>query len=322
MNARSEGNRRCRPSHTERWARGVSGSSCGGVVAQPEGTPLPTGLLVREVNLSSWDDLVRAHYNRNPESQRLLRSAGRLEFERSKLLIARHLPSGRLDILDVGGGTGAYSFWLCEMGHRLILIDVSEEHIRLAKAANAERGRPLLDIRQGDARELGYDEAFDVVLNMGPMYHLQDRAERESVLRRCFRALRPKGVLFCSYISRFASLLDGYRSGYIRDPVFQRLVEKDLVSGEHAPPADDRYFTEAFFHHPRQIRDELVSAGFSVMSVHSVEGPFWLLRDLEEYLSNDRDRTVLLRCLERVSEEATIAGASAHLLSISQKGVG
>lgn len=271
--------------------------------------------------MSSSDDLVRSHYNRNPETRRLLQSVGRLEFERSKALIMRYLPPGRLDILDLGGATGAYSFWLSEMGHQVTLVDASDEHIRLATAANTKQGSPLVDVRQADARHLGYVGTFDAILNMGPMYHLQEPVDRQSVLSQCHKALRPSGILFTAYISRFASLLDGYRSGYIRDPVFRGLVDQDLDSGRHMPPADDRYFTEAFFHHPNEIRSELLSAGFKVLSVHSVEGPFWLLGDLDGYLSDDASRSRLLEFLDRISEDATLAGASAHILSICEKRV-
>jgi SAM-dependent methyltransferase len=270
--------------------------------------------------VSSSDDLVRSHYDRNPESLRLLGSPGRLEFERTKALIARSLPPGKLDILDLGGATGAYSFWLSEMGHRLTLIDISDEQIRLTRHENARRKNPLVDIRRADAREVSYHAAFDVVLNMGPMYHLQDEADRQTVLKRCLQALRPNGVLFCAYISRCAALLDGYRSGYIQDPAYREIVDRDLACGAHSPPADDRYFTEAFFHHPDEIRNELASAGFRVVAVHSVEGPFWLLHDLPEHLSDENKRALLLAYLDRISEDASIAGASAHLLSVSHAG--
>lgn len=171
--------------------------------------------------MEARDDFVSSHYNRNPEEKRLSSDIGVLEYERTKLLITRFLPPGKLDILDIGGATGAYSFWLAEMGHRVSLLDISEEHIRIAEEINGQKGFPLAEILRGDARALELDREFNVILNMGPMYHLQDAERRQQVLGECMRVLTPDGVLYCAYISRFASLCDGYRSGYVRDSVYQ-----------------------------------------------------------------------------------------------------
>jgi hypothetical protein len=134
------------------------------------------------------------------------------------------------------------------------------------------------------------------------------------------RVLAPDGVLYCAYISRFASLCDGYRSGYVRDCVYRELVKTDLASGRHSPPPDDRYFTEAYFHHPSEIRGELRVAGFGVLAVCAVEGPFWLFQDIGAYLSEGGARSALFDYLDRIGEEPSMLGARAHLLSISKTG--
>ena len=47
------------------------------------------------------------HYD---EDERLSRGYNRLEFVRSKEIINRHLPKPPATILDIGGGSGVYSF--------------------------------------------------------------------------------------------------------------------------------------------------------------------------------------------------------------------
>ena len=81
---------------------------------------------------------IKAHYNRNTESDRFSSPQGRLEYERTKAIISRHLPSSSAEILDVGGGTGAYSFWLAGLGHTVSMVDISEAQIEMAGIRNRE----------------------------------------------------------------------------------------------------------------------------------------------------------------------------------------
>ena len=43
----------------------------------------------------------------------------------------------------------------------------------------------------------------------------------------------------------------------MEDPAYVAVVDRDLGTGEHLPPQHDRYFTEAYFHHPEEIGAEL-----------------------------------------------------------------
>jgi SAM-dependent methyltransferase len=218
---------------------------------------------------------IRTYYGRNPESDRFGSPHGRLEYERTKAILTRYLPRAPLDILDVGGGTGAYSFWLAAMGHRVGYVDLSDVHVAGVRARNAAAASKLLSISEGTALALPFPpRSFDVVLNMGPMYHLPG-AERQVALGEMSRVLRSDGLLVGSYISRFAALMDGYKKDLIRDPAYAPLALGDLEHGRHDAPDDDRYFTLAYMHRPEEIAPELLRAGLRVLEVCAVEGLFW-----------------------------------------------
>ena len=52
-------------------------------------------------------DEIRVYYEDDfDESQRIVKGLHELELVRTREIIERHLPAGRLRILDVGGGTG------------------------------------------------------------------------------------------------------------------------------------------------------------------------------------------------------------------------
>lgn len=62
-------------------------------------------------------DEVAAYYAAYPEEARLTRGSSRLEFERTKEILARVLPEAPARVIDVGGAAGAYSAWLAERGY-------------------------------------------------------------------------------------------------------------------------------------------------------------------------------------------------------------
>ncbi len=95
-------------------------------------------------------------------------------------------------------------------------------------------------------------------------------------------------------------------------------MERTLCDGRHANPgADPRRFTTAFFHHPDELRDEVVAAGFADTQVLAVGGPASWLPDEAAWLVDPERRERLLRAVRRVEAEPSVLAASAHLLAIA-----
>jgi ubiquinone/menaquinone biosynthesis C-methylase UbiE len=251
------------------------------------------------------------------EEQGRLSGWGRLEFVRTQELLARHLPPPPAVVLDVGGGPGAYAKWLAEQGHRVHLLDPIELHVEQAAAA-----APLAGAQVGDARALPFADAIaDVVLCLGPLYHLHEAADRERALREAWRVLRPGGVLAAAGISRFASTIDGLLKGFLAEPEFERIVEQDLRDGRHSnPERRPEWFTTAYLHLPEELRDEVAAAGFGVEAFVGVEGPGAVLPDVDAWLDDPRRRAVLLRAIARVESQPSLLGASPHMLVIATRG--
>ena len=65
---------------------------------------------------------VVTYYERFTEESRLSSGPSRLEFERTKDILARTLPKPPVRIIDVGGAAGAHSTWLAELGTRSISL--------------------------------------------------------------------------------------------------------------------------------------------------------------------------------------------------------
>jgi SAM-dependent methyltransferase len=262
------------------------------------------------------DNEIALHYSIGLEEDRLdAKARGRLEFLRTMEILTRYLPSPPARILDAGGGPGRYALALEEAGYEVALIDPLELHVEQAKASG------VVHARVGDARQLDHpDASFDVVLLLGPLYHLTERADRTKACE-AVRVVHPGGIVAGATISRFASLLDGLSLGFLADPGFATLVDEDLRSGQHRNPArNQRWFTTAYFHHPDELDPEMREAGVEPLQVAAVEGPAQVMTDaLSAWLDDPERRRLLLDALARVESEPSMLGSTGHLLAIGRR---
>lgn len=265
---------------------------------------------------------ILAFYEKNyNEKKRLDKGKNRIEFCRTTEIIERYLSQSPLTIYDIGGGPGAYAFWLAEKGHNVHLLDPVRRHIEEAKERSKETQIPIKSFTVGDARDLKIpDETADIVLMLGPLYHLTERSERLSALCEARRVLKTGGTLFAAVISRFASALDGMRGDLLNDSQFFKIIEQDLRDGQHRNPDNHpAYFTTAFFHHPTEIKEEVEEAGFQYKKTLAIEGPGWLLQNFDEQWADKEKRERLLSILRQLEEETTLLGSSAHIMAIAEK---
>jgi SAM-dependent methyltransferase len=265
-------------------------------------------------------DEIIEHYERDvDESARIAGGLNELELVRTQEIVERHLPPGRLRVLDVGGGTGVHARWLAEAGHDVELIDPMPRHVAAA-AALAGEGLSVR-ARSGDSRALAEaDDTYDVVLLLGPLYHLTERDDRVIAWREALRVARPRAPVIAAVISRFASLFSGLTHDALFDPRFRAIVERDLATGCHRNDeqvAD--WFTTAYFHHPDEVGAEAVDAGGEVVEIVGVEGLACWERQLAGRWDDPAGRETILMSARAIESEPTLLGLSAHLLCVARK---
>src|ERR671936_189349 len=228
------------------------------------------------------DPDIAAHYQLGIERARL-RTVFRLEFARTREILARYLPPPPAAVFYIGGGMGAYAIPLAAQGYEVHLLDPVELHVREASNAWMQREREasgggrLAEAVVGDARELPFENASaDAALLLGPLYHLTERTERLAALREALRVLRPGGPMLAAAISAFASTYDGLTRGFLAEP------------------------------------------GFELEALLGVEGPGSALPEVNQWLDDPERRELLLRAIRRVETEPSVLGASAHMLAIAR----
>jgi SAM-dependent methyltransferase len=267
-----------------------------------------------------FDPEMAAHYASVSEQRRL--GQWSLERVRTWELLARYLPPPPAVVLDVGGAAGVYALPLAGQGYEVHLVDPLRLHVEQALRASGEQpGTPLASATVGDARQLDHpDASVEAVLLFGPLYHLTDRADRVRALVEARRVLRPGGVLAAAVIVRFASTLDGLLRGYLDEPAFEAIVERDVRDGQHRNPTGrPEWFTTAYFHLPEELDQEVTDSGLRLDAVLAVEGPAWLLPDIQGRLADPARRERVLAAVRRVEAEPSLLGASSHLFVVARR---
>jgi len=260
------------------------------------------------------DAALRAYYERGMERERLSDGRGDLEFSRTAEIVLRRLPAAPAVVADIGGGPGRYALWLASLGYRVEHRDLMPLHVEQLMADAAEM--PGIHSAVGDVRDLDLPGAsVDAVVLLGPLYHLTDRAERVRALRECARIVRPGGAVFAAAITRWAARIDGMLRErlYLTTPAVTDLIDEVDRTGM-LPPLQEGGFT-AFCHRPAELREEMAEAGLTVMDLVSVEGPAYILGDLDARMADPVDRSVVLgvaRAIERIPE---LIGFGPHLIA-------
>ncbi|MDL2253174.1 class I SAM-dependent methyltransferase [Ruminococcaceae bacterium OttesenSCG-928-I18] len=161
-------------------------------------------MVSREDPMGNQERLNRFYTEESPEELRLAEGgAQRVEFETARLYLRRYLPAAS-SVLDSCAGTGVYAFHLAHGGHRVAAGDLVERNVHFLRR---HKDAPLLDwIGTLDALDLsGFgDDTFDAVLCMGALYHLHTEKERARAVEESLRVLKPGGLLFATYMNRYA----------------------------------------------------------------------------------------------------------------------
>jgi 2-polyprenyl-3-methyl-5-hydroxy-6-metoxy-1,4-benzoquinol methylase len=239
-------------------------------------------------------------------------SWGRLEYDRTREIVERVIPDRPADVLDVGGGTGVHAVWLAAAGHRVHVIDPEPRHVEHAALL------PGVTASTGDARDLDRPSASaDVVLLLGPLYHLADPADRLRALAEASRVARPGGVVVAATIGRYASMIDMAAFGRLTDEAVLQSVRQTVRTGEHDPALG---FTTAYFHTADEIRAEFASAGLLDVRVLGVEGPGYSVLKLAGAPAELTEAVYasVWQLARETEEHPGLIEANSHLLTIGR----
>ena len=260
-------------------------------------------------------------YNENPhgEWRRLEETPFQsIEFHVTMHHLLKYLPdTGK--VLDAGGGPGRYSIDLCRRGYEVVLLDISEGCVELAKSAVQSepvkvRDR-LLDFIVGDVRDLSCFESnhFDAVLCLDPLSYICDSGERGSVVSELNRITKSQGIVYIGVRGYFAVLrhMFKYFQERLLDSSFDELVKQgDILVGG----------VPVHFFRADEIRALAESSGLVSVGMAGCGGLSGGLEEACNQLRNDEARWQRWMDITlKTASEPAIVDLSPHILYIGKK---
>ena len=241
-----------------------------------------------------------------------------LERDITWLYLDRYLPSEGA-ILDIGAATGGYTLELAKRGYSVTAVDLSPKQLEVCRKLVVDEGlEGKVTFLVADARDLCdiKDDTFDVVLLMGPLYHLVMEEDRKTALKEAFNKLKPGGVIFSSFISRYGILGDVMKN--IPQWIEGQSEVRSIMEQGKDPDGMHRGGFRGYFAEVSEITPLHEKVGFKALVVAGVE-PAISADDASYNRLDGTRRKLWLDLLYEVSTEQSIIAASRHLLYIGVK---
>ena len=275
--------------------------------------------------MNSEEFAVGRHYNDNIfdyELERLDRHSP-VEFGITLRALSRWLPRATEVAVDVGVGSGAYSSWLASRGISVHLVDVSE---RLLDTVTDRLRREGFESRIAGRHHLSAtelttipDAQADVLLGLGPFYHLRELDDRRRAVGEAARVLKPGGMIFASGVNRLALLRDAFRDAPETGARYRerrlRFLKDGRLDPEVAPPIGFAHLTTA------AEFDDLFAGEFDRIALWGLESFTSPAQEKLAHLSEE-DREAWLDIVEKTAAFSESLGYSDHFLYVGSRGRG
>ncbi len=263
-----------------------------------------------------------AYYSRYNEEGRLLSLHGQVEYHTTMRYIHRYLQPGAR-ILEVGAGTGRYSLALAAEGYAVTAVELIPHNLALLR----EKITADMDLVtcQGNALDLSFlpSNGYDMVLLLGPLYHLYNKEDKLTAMEEAVRCVRPGGVLGSAYCMADATMYcyafaqDGNGQYRIHDLLSRSMITRN-GDGRfllHSNPAELFELVTK-----RDIDDYLAHFGNRVERLHLVGTDMGTnyLRSQVDAMDADTFR-LFLAYHDSICERADLVGASHHTLDLWRK---
>lgn len=252
------------------------------------------------------------YYGNYHEDRRLTSRHGSVEFLTTMRYVEKYLQPG-MRVLEIGAATGRYSHTLARQGYQVDAVELVQHNIDIFKSNTL----PCENVRifQGNAKNLDIlpDNAYDVTLLLGPMYHLFTVPEQLEALSEAIRVTKKGGVVFAAYCGNEATMVQYcFGRGMIREQRYKDLIDPVTFKASSDP-------AELFQLYRKEDIDRLMRV-FPVTRLHYVGTDMatnYMRQTIDEMDNELFD--LYLRYHFAICERDDLVGASHHILDIFRK---
>lgn len=249
------------------------------------------------------------YYNKFKENKRLTSRHGQVEFLTSLKYIRECLEGKEhAKILDVGAGTGRYSFQLAEEGYDVTALELVEHNLDVLKS---QKGKAKIKAYQGNAMDLSRfeDETFDVTLVFGPMYHLFSFEEKLQALMEAKRVTKEGGAILAAYVmNEYGVITFAFKEQNIR-----QCMEKGMLSEDfHCITKPEDLYDYVRLEDINRLAE---ATGLKRKKIIAADGPANYIRPVLKEMDEESFRLFMEYHLA-TCERPELLGASAHTVDI------
>ncbi len=260
--------------------------------------------------------VVESYENYREEDRLSTNNARRIEFL-TTVRVLDEIIKDKKDILDCAAGTGIYAFHLADKGHNVAATDITPRHIDIIR--NTLNDKPYnMKTAVLDATDMSMfpDESFDVVLNMGPFYHLVNKDDRENCLKESMRVLKKGGILVTAYIPRY--YVFQYVAMQNKDFLDANLAKQLIETGELHHNDEKCFWTDTYYSTCEEMEALYRQHGLNVIDHFAQDGLTPYFAEKVDKWSDDEFKT-WCDYHYSVCRERSVLGASNHVIIIGEK---
>lgn len=218
-------------------------------------------------------------------------------------------------VLEVGCGTGYYGMYYADRCSEYVGIDLCPQHIKIFKNKIKENGLMNVSCSVGDATNLAgiTDGSFDVVLCLGPMYHLPPE-ERELVFAECRRVCKNEGILAFAYINKIGV----YAGVCVYDDEYYRKTYPNKNANEFILKrgTDDIKPDTFFFTTPEEMHE--TAQKFGLLKIKNLATDFFIAMSIVNNMTNEQFE-IMKPLYDQMTSHESCTGMSNHALLICKR---
>ena len=217
-------------------------------------------------------------------------------------------------VLEIGCATGYYAMNYADKCREYVGIDLSPPHIEIFKQKIADNKLTNVSCMVGDAVNLEgiKDNSFDVVLCLGPMYHLPPN-ERELVFAKCARVCKPGGIVAFAYINKVGVYV-GACVGFGKfSEVYPNAQANDFVLRQSR---DDIRHELFYYTMPEEIT--AAAAGHGLEKLSNTATDFFITQGFIDQM-DDEKFAIYMELADEMAKYESCTGMSNHALLICRK---
>lgn len=261
----------------------------------------------------STKDVVIKNYNHGGEDNRAENHGkGGMEFIFTEKIMEKYIKTNSI-VAEIGCATGHYAFRFASKCREYKGYDLTPANIKIFKYKIKESGLKNVSADIADATNLCNipDSKFDVVMVLGPMYHL-DFNNRMLSFKEAYRICKVGGVAAFAYINKAGASI-----GAIVNEAFKGKYPTKECNQMVLQRGTDDIKTDVFFY---SMPEEMISCakdcGFAIMENRGLD--FVLSPDKIKSMP-DEQYEAWLELTQFLSESASCTGMSGHALLICKK---